>query len=354
MPSAADYYVSGTIDLASASVDRQEFGVPLFLTSHSATANRIDYYANQLEAVADGHSTSSDVYDWIGKTQSQQLSPSSVAIGRIDGGDADLTASLVALAAVDNSGWRYLNISSRADADILLAAAWAESNEKIFIPQSDDSVILSASSGSIADTLKGLTYNRTHILHHALDAEFLDGAFTGRVAGANLDQVNGQVNMNLRVLNGVTVNTISSGEAANARAQNAGFFSRIGGNNVAQHPRMASGRWLHHQNAMDWLLIRSREDVLAKLIGIDFMGMDDAGIGIIEATLRDRAARGVANGMFSARLNPAGEETPKITAPLVADISDQDNIDGVLRGFRVEAYLRNAAQRVFFDITVQN
>jgi hypothetical protein len=138
-------FVNVNVVLAGAAADRFSFGKTCGVFTHSvAGATRfMGPYASVADGEAAGFTAAAvpKVHAWLSAVFGQEVAVDEVYIGRIVGGDANLTATLDAVAAVaGEDGFYLLNIESRAEADILLAAAWAESHGKVFIAQTSDTL----------------------------------------------------------------------------------------------------------------------------------------------------------------------------------------------------------------------
>jgi hypothetical protein len=137
-------FVAVTVSLEGAAAERFSFGKLCGVFTHAvAGATRfMGPYASVAEAEAAGFTAAAvpEANAWLNAVFGQDASVDEVYIGqRVSPGDSNWTDTLTAVGAVAGpDGFYGLNIESRVEADILLAAAWAESNKKLFIAQSND------------------------------------------------------------------------------------------------------------------------------------------------------------------------------------------------------------------------
>lgn len=342
------YYVNVTVTKEGVRVSSQALGVPMFLTAHSVTANRADSYESLAEMVTDGWLTTDEGYKWAQAEFSQDLTPATIMIGRIDGGDANITASIQAVADADNDFY-LVNIESRADADLTDIALWTESQEKYFVGQTADPDILTGTPGNIAAVLKALSYKRTALLYHALDAEYADGAWTARCGAADLDAAGSVLTWANKSLSGVTVNDLLSGAVQNVRDEGANIFHKVtSANNVTTPGQAIIGtEWIDTQTTLDWTFFRVTEAIFGVLIGTSTaVAFTQAGIDLFVGALQSVLDRGVVIGHFSP------DQATTATGPEIAKVSSADKEARILRDLQGTALLRGAIHQVIVNVKV--
>lgn len=176
--------VSVTISVQDKKVTQAGFGTILIVGSHSAFTDRTKVYAN-LTAVAVDFAATTKIYKAANAIFAQSPAPDSIKVGRIDGGDADITATLDAIKTLDND-WYGLILESRVTADITAAAVWAEANTKIFATAVEDADIITSATTDLFSVLQAANYSRTlGMWHHQAGVDSLTGnaiAVTSEVA----------------------------------------------------------------------------------------------------------------------------------------------------------------------------
>lgn len=135
-------FIRVSVALQGALPSTFSFGIVCGMFTHSVNSNRFSGpYATLTEAEAAGFTVDEapEIHAWLTACFAQNPRPTGIAVGRIVGGDANISASLSAVeSAAGESGWYITNIESRTEADILLAAAWVETRTKILIAQTAD------------------------------------------------------------------------------------------------------------------------------------------------------------------------------------------------------------------------
>lgn len=167
MSQSIQHYVNVSVALEGTGAQPAGFGIPIFVSDHSVTANRLDGpYTNLADMVTDGFTSTSPEYLWAAAVFAQQPRVTQVYIGRRAGGDANLAASMDAILAVNESAWYCVNLESRTSSDIAALAAWVEaaSFPKIAICQSNDASLLSGEGPSYQAVVEGTATDGTYIL----------------------------------------------------------------------------------------------------------------------------------------------------------------------------------------------
>lgn len=171
-----------TINVGDLRLTQAGFGTPLLAVNAENTVftPRTKSYASLSEVASDFASTTK-AHRMANAVFSQPNSPPILKIGRIESGDADLTASLTAIEAADND-WYGLAIEAVTDADITLAVAFTESRAKIYAYASEEEDIIAAGSADIASVFRLATRNRSFGMWHQ-HAGRDDGTATHAVTG---------------------------------------------------------------------------------------------------------------------------------------------------------------------------
>ncbi len=256
-------------------------------------------------------------------------------------GDVDYTAALDAVELVDPDSWYATNIDSRADQPILDAASWTEARTKLFIAQSSDADLPDGVAGNIGEQLNTLNYQQTALIFHADDAEYLDGAWTGRGSAINLDVPDGVGTWGLKQLSGVTVDSLNSSQSLAIWAEKANLYGSLKGLSFTADGTAASGRFIDITTTNHWFETRLNEEILAELVGattnIDY---DQTGLNIIGAAIQRVADRGVLFGHFN-----GDDAPPVIKIPLFAAASTADKLARTA-AYIVNVVYKNSIQQV--------
>jgi hypothetical protein len=247
--------------------------------------------------------------------------------------DAGIATDLAA-AAQDHSFYGFV-IDSFSEAENNAAAAWAEANSKIFFAQSGDSTnfVDAAGTGVAKDFLDAL-YNRSTVAQNG------DGmSDTGAAALARqlaLDP--GTSSAAYKQLSGVTAGALRSGHITNAKGKNVLLYALDDGTAHTWFGKMASGRAIRIQQALDLLDARIREAVLATFLSNEFIPMSDSGFALMVAAVRGVLSAFQANGIILPGFT--------VTVPKAATISDADKVAGKLSNLRFACVMPNDLTRV--------
>jgi hypothetical protein len=343
MPAAIIEFVDVTVNVGGVTADKFAFGVPMGVFSHTVTTNRQDGpYFSLAEVVAAGFTSvaTPTIYAWASAVFAQDDGVDSVLIGRIDAADANYTVTMNAIEAAGADTWYITNIESRADADIADVAAWTESRDKIAIFQSDDATLVAALA------LQAFGYNRSALIYHDDDSEYLDGAWTSSGGGLNLDTPGGVGIWAYRALEGVPFDDVTGALASSIYAADANLYGRNKGLSFTSKGTMASGRFIDVTTTVDWVKLRTEEAVLETFVNAGTkIPYTNAGISIIVGTVQGVLDQGVSFGHFS------GDAPPTVTAPDVSEVSTADKTNRVLQ-LTAQATLAGAIQKLELTINL--
>lgn len=254
--------------------------------------------------------------------------------------DADLTESLDGIEATDADTWYITNvIDGRTDAEIALLGAWTEARTKIAIAQSPDLALVAALA------LQTNTYQRTALIFHDDDTEYLDGAWSSSGGGMNLDVPGGVGIWAYRVLEGVPFDAVTGAQATAIFAANANLFGRNLGLSFTSKGTMASGRFIDVTTSTDWISKRLEEAVLGAFVGANKIPYTNAGINQIVGVVSGVLTQGQSFGHISTDVEPV------IIAPDVSEVSAADKTNRELT-LTVEVTLAGAIQKVIITVNV--
>ena len=357
--------VNINITRQTTSVSVAAFNVPLILSTFAAendnsgttpsgypsTFTRARSY-NSVKALSDdGWSTKGAVYKMANAIFSQNPTVNRIVVGRADSGDASVAASLNAICDEDNSWYGLVVDPAMVDtaAKIAAVAAWVESAKKFCIVWSADTNIYSSiynaeSSTDAASLLKKASRDRTAVIWHAQPsdgADYPDAAWMGE--GFPYDP--GSSTWAYKTLNGVSPDNITSTKETNILSKNCNFYSEVGGVNITQEGKVASGEWIDIIIGTDWLEARLRESVYSALVNNRKIPYDDTGIAMIEGLVK-----GVLNQAASAGILQA--DSIVVTVPRYADIPQADKLARKLPDVKFTALYQGAIHRVTINGTI--
>lgn len=244
----------------------------------------------------------------------------------------------------ENGDWYGVALAGRAEADVLDAAEWVESNERLFGVSSDQAGIIDAAvSTDIASKCQQKQYFRTHVWYHGqAKAEALEAAIT---ANRFTYYPGGETWANAR-LSGITYDTLAEGQALAAHAKNANTFEQMRNFAITQNGKVASGEWIDVIRGRDWLAEQVKINVATQIINADGkVPFTDDGIQIIVNGVRQALLLGQDRGLIAPdEIDDAGKKIPGfvITYPRAASISPNDKANRILRDLKFSARLAGA------------
>lgn len=244
----------------------------------------------------------------------------------------------VDLAAVKNidDDWYALVLTSHVQADVEAAAAWIETERKIFGTSSSDADILdSASTADIAYVLNAAAYDRTFVLYSASEANYPEAAWLGK----QLPTDPGSTTWAYKTLSGVTYDALTTTQSTNARNKKCNTYESIGGVSITREGQMVSGEYIDIMRGVDWLQTRMTERIYTRLVNLPKVPFTDPGVAIIETDIRAQLDDGVSAGFLAT--SPAYT----VSVPLVANVSTTDKANRLLPDITFEATLAGAIHK---------
>ena len=340
--------VNINITRQTTSVAVAAFNVPLilstFATSKTTTAfTRARSYGSVKELTDDGWASTDAVYKIANAIFSQNPSVSRVVVGRADSGDADIAASMAAIQNEDNS-WYGVAVDQAMASDFAAIAAWVESAKRFSVLWTTDPNTYDATkSTDLASTLKALSYDRTAVIWHAQPsdgADYPDAAWMGE--GFPYDP--GTSTWAYKTLAGIKPDNVS-GKETTLQNKNCNYYSEVGGVNITQEGKVASGEWIDIIIGTDWLEARLREEVFSALVNNRKIPYDDTGIAMIEGLVKGVLQRAAKAGILQ-------EDSIVVTVPKYADIPQADKLARKLPDVKFRALYQGAIHRTTINGTI--
>jgi len=249
--------------------------------------------------------------------------------------DPGAAADLAAI-NLENSAWYALLNPFNSGAMAKAVSDWAESNSKLFICGTVDSIVATTSSGSdttsIAYTARA--NGRTALMFQQDISQFTDAGLAGRCLPLDA----GSETWAFKTLAGVTTSTLTDTQRANLVAKHCGFYETVGGLNLTQEGKVLANEYIDVVRFRDWLQTNMQIDILEALANSDKIPFTDGGIAVIAGKIRGRLSAGIASGGLAA--SPA----PVVNVPRAADVSSGDKAARSLTGVTFTATLAGAIQ----------
>jgi hypothetical protein len=253
-----------------------------------------------------------------------------------------LTDDLTAIQLYDPD-WYGLCIDSNSAAEISQAAAWAESNTKQFVCQTQDpdvaSVADASDTTSIAATLKAGSYERTMLFYQRNNLDFACAAMLGRA----LPESAGSITWSYKQLASVQSQTLTTTEQSNLEAKNANFITTVAGVSITRYGTSSQGEYMDVLRGSDWLAARIQERVYGILIQNDKVAYTDDGIQSVRSEVLAQLQQGVARDFIAA--NPE----PTCTVPRASAVSAANKGARLLEDVTFRATLAGAIHKVAIE-----
>lgn len=304
------------------------------LTATEDTSGGAGFHWVVLTGNAAGNWNEVEILDSNGQSTPTALSLMAISQDHADPGAA---TDLAAIKDVDNSWYGIVNLYN-SKAMVLAIAAWAESNEKLFLAGTQDSAVVTTAVGGtdVADDAKDANYFRTSVIYHPNNAQFVEAAW----AGKRLPTTPGSETWANCRLAGVTAVSLTDTHIVNLKAKNANYYYTVAGVAITRDGKVAAGEWIDIIRFRDW----QRNDMAISVFNLGVnasetggkIPMTDEGISMVEgemrgSLLRGRAAKGIA---------PTPDFTIKV--PKASEISSADKAARLLKNCFFNAPLAGA------------
>lgn len=258
-----------------------------------------------------------------------------------DAGSGGIAGDLADAKNITNA-WYGVQLDSQSAAEIIAAAAWVESNRKLFIASNGDTACLDPSSTTdVAAALKTSNYARTAFIYHP-NAQHYMGC---RWAGKQFPKDPGSTNWaHQQVV--ADVYELTAGQIAALEAKNANFFVETNSVSTTFWGSLAGGEWIDITHFIDWMTARTQERYWSLLVSLEKLPYTQAGIDAAANELRAQLYEGGKVGGID-----LGSPITVI-APNLADISPIDIGARVLKGITGKARLAGAVNKLEIEITL--
>jgi hypothetical protein len=265
--------------------------------------------------------------------------------------DPGIQTDLAAIALFDNSWYGLINpFDSKLMA--LAAAAWVESNQKLYIVCSVDDAILTSSSSDVASSVKSSAYTRTAVLYKTENKSQAQAAWMSAV----FPLVAGSENWAYKTLAGVPADVLSENEKGNAcgiptagtQGKRASIYETIFGKNVTEFGQVGSGSWLDITRGLDAFVVDVSASMFSDLSGANKVPYTDKGVAILEKDLRAV----IAKYQDPSHNFIADAPVPIVTAPSVTTLSSSQKASRVYPSLNFSFTLAGAINGVQVQGTV--
>lgn len=292
-----------------------------------------------LDDVSLGITDASPLYKAVLAAFSQTPRPNSILIGRR--GTSETPAVAMAAIRAENSNFYGFSDVAHASADVLLYAAWAEANSRLYATVLSDADSISNSTTGTAASLKNGNYQRTFWFYHADPLQFPEVGEMAKVfrkAAGTDDWAN-------VALTGVATSALTETQSANVRAKNGNTFEDLSGIAITQGGKTAGGEWIDVIRGRDWLesdmTTRVFNNHIDRRIVYTNEGIQSQ-VQQVRASLDEAVRR---QFLAPEEVLPSGKATNPsyiVTFPDAADVSTGDKASRTLTGIEFTARIAGA------------
>lgn len=329
-----------TIALKTAGIRQQTFSDLMLMGTHTGP-NRVDVITNSDDLLDEsfGIDVDHDLYKAAQVAFSQIPGPARLYIGRRDAAEAVNVA--LAACALQNNDWYGFSEVSHTEADLLVAAAWAEANTKLFLTTISDVDVLASSGTEPATALKTGNYFRTAWWYNIDPNQFPEVAAAAR---AFTILPGGETWANMR-LQAVTAPPMTETAYINATAKNGNTFEPFRNLAITQNGKTAGGEWIDIIRFRDWLCEEMRTNVFNKFVDTRIPYTDE-GISIIRQGIQETLDLGVRRrGIAPPTVDPETDRiipSYTISVPFLSQVSVSDKAARILKDMQFTARLSGA------------
>lgn len=245
---------------------------------------------------------------------------------------------------LENDDWYALVTLYNSDAYLKAAAAWVETQTKIYAADLCESAAATTADGGgdTADDIQTLAYARTFICYHPSPAAMFGAAWLGAV----LPYDPGSETWKFKKLAGVAAVTLTSTHRVNLRAKKANTIQTVAGRNITWEGTTADGDFIDVQRGLDWLEDDMVKAVFGALAGALKIPYTDAGVALIENEVKGSLDRAITRQIL------ASDPKPVVTVPKVSAVATNDKALRLLPDVKFSATLAGAIHKVQIAGTV--
>lgn len=232
-----------------------------------------------------------------------------------------LATDLAAIQAADGD-WYELHLANGGEASINAAAAWVETQKKIFVAQtSDTAAATSVSTTDIAADIQLAGYHRTGVLfHHRTGSQQPAVGW----AGLMLPKAPGPAIWANKSITGVDKSPLDATQRSALRAKKANYYVDIRGLGFTLRGTAGSGRRFDLTVFLDWFDVGINDRAVLLLHNNDVVPYTNKGIEMARAQVLAQIEEGIALKLID------GEKPYDATAPTVSDVNPADKADRLL------------------------
>lgn len=256
--------------------------------------------------------------------------------------DPGIATDLAAIHLADPD-WYGLAIDSNSVAEILAAAAWVETLDRIAAFYTKDAGVKdSGVSDDVASDLQTSAYARCVIKYSADHSGYGGAAWLGRMLPTNP----GSASWVYKTLTGVAADVLTTTEQSTVEGKNCNHYQSLASVNITRWGISPAGEFIDITRGRDWLKARIQEEVYNVLVNNPKVPYTDAGADLIRGAILSVLDQGVKRGFLAA--DPAYT----ITVPLVSAQTTTNKANRIFSDIHFEATVAGAIHTVVITGTI--
>lgn len=256
-----------------------------------------------------------------------------------------IATDLAAIRAYDADWYWLVPVDFNNRAQLLLAAAWAETELLLMSAVTQDSEAYDAGvSDDVASALETAGYHRTFTIWHGKpETQFANSGWVGRVA----PKAPGSYTAANKSLAGVDKSPLNDTQRGALKGKNCNYYVDVKGVGFTLDGRAASGRYIDITHGVDWFSERTKERIVYVLANNDKVPYTDKGISLFGAQVEAQILDGIGVGLID------GAAPWSVTVPKAAEVNPNDRTQRFLPDVRFQFVLAGAVHKVQVKGTVR-
>lgn len=300
----------------------------------TATKALLDVTEDGTDLLLNVNTTGDKVVKWVDAGYSPDLTFT-------DSSDYDLDGGWVAqLNELANNGPAFFSftIGSLNSTDILAAAGWAETREKLFFAQTKDSDVLTSATDDVGSTLQDLGYSYTAPVHSRRNG------LLGNAASALVAKPAGSLTWKFKGFTGLLPEAYSANDKANLIAKKVNYITTNRGTNTFTEGTVASGRFVDETRDLSFFRDLLEVALLNTFLANDGIPYTEEGFVTLESAFTKALSQAEGAGIFDTGW--------KVTFPSIASIPSEQRALREIQGVVVEARLAGKVHSISVAVNV--
>lgn len=256
------------------------------------------------------------------------------------------------LAAVEDedADWYGALLDSNSAAQIAVFRSYIETRIALSVVQSADWNVKDAGeTGDVATAMVNASIVRTGGIYHRVIGSPIAAAWMAK----ELPKNPGQSTWAFKPLALIQTDKLSTSEKSAIEGKRWSHYTRTGGQNITFEGKTPAGEYLDLIHQIDFSTARVKEAVFGSLTGNDKIPQTDRGIEMVKASVRAALLQCSTDPIEGGGDFPIFDRsTIVVTAPALAETTQQDRGNRILRGVEYRARLTGAFHRVVVRGTV--